>query len=107
MPAGEVSFLLRFEVGSIAFTSLFIYSENQEKENDMLTVPTGGRPSRVGFLPADLAAAIHTAGPQSASSLSMNSGPAGEHPCGREREALHFAAYCTICSEVEIIYISY
>ena len=43
---------------------------------------------------------------QLASSVSMSSVLAGEYPWGRERESVHFATYCTICSEMAIIYIS-
>lgn len=80
-----------------------------------MTVPAGGRPSRVCLLPADEAAgsARPSEPPQAGHSSAIGVicehefGPGWRVPLGqRERESVHFAAYCTVCSEMAIIYIS-
>lgn len=59
--AGEVSFLLRVKVDSVAFYFLIhVFSESRKNWRDV-TVHTGGRCSPVCFLPAGVAAAVHAA----------------------------------------------
>ena len=59
MPAGEMSFLLRFEVDSIAFHfPIHIFRESRKRKwyVTIPTLPAGGQHSRVCFPPADVAA---------------------------------------------------
>lgn len=114
-PAGEMGFMLWFDVDSIAFSfPAHIFRELRKREW-CVTFPAGACPSRACLLPAD--EAVGSAQPSEPPRAGHSSavGVICEHefspgwrvPLGqRERESVHFAAYCTICSEMAVIYIS-
>lgn len=105
-----MGFILWFEVDSIAFSfPAHIFRELRKREWCVMVPGFLLEAASPGFVcclqmklrdPHSLVnhykQAIHL---QSASSVSMSSVLAGEYPWGRERESVHFAAYCTVCSE--------